>query len=340
MENRYVVMPKFSIQPNKLVSYSEVLRPVKNEDGSSNLYLPRGGGGVKKSFHNFRISDNAYRNLKNKINWLYYLAKARYKKTYNGKEITNFKMCFLTLTLPSKQVHPTSFITKNIFNQFLTEIRQRTQMQNYVWRLEFQKNGNAHYHLVTDNYLDFFFARKIWNRILSNYGYVQPYTEKFKGLSLAQYNTLVNTLGKTDFSVIAKRYAKGCQEKWKNPNSVDVKSVTSGKAISFYISKYFGKNEEEAVNHNPLDNEDNSKSMRLWFCTRSLSKLKSISDYCEAVPYDIFQMVKSVSDYKERFFDYCTVIYFELKKEAHKFRIFIEKMLRDYAKKQGYMPAI
>src|SRR5690606_40476869 len=91
---------------------------------------------------------------------------------------------FITLTLPSKQKDPTKFITNNLFNQFLTEIRQRTKMENYVWRLEFQKNKNVHYHIVTDTYIDYHLVLKIWNRILDNYGYIKPYTEKHNKLSL------------------------------------------------------------------------------------------------------------------------------------------------------------
>ena len=69
------------------------------------------------------------------------MAKSRYKKTLTGVEIYNFKINFMTLTLPAKQMHPTAVITKNAFNQFLTEIRELYKMENYVWRIEFQKTG-------------------------------------------------------------------------------------------------------------------------------------------------------------------------------------------------------
>src|SRR5690606_11900021 len=183
---------------------------------------------LKDNNHNFRISQSAKKNLKNKINWLYYLSKSKRVKTYSGKEIYNFKIGFITLTLPSKQKDPTKFITNNLFNQFLTEIRQRTKMENYVWRLEFQKNKNVHYHIVM----------KIWNLILDNYGYIKPYTEKHNKLSLRDYNSMYNSNDKIAFEVMAKRYAKGKKENWSNPPTVDCKSVITNKSIAFYISKY------------------------------------------------------------------------------------------------------
>lgn len=338
--DRFKVMPKFSLEPNKVSYYNEVLTKCKVSDNSYELRILRNNSGIKRKFHNFEISPNAYRTLKKKINWLYYLAKPKTIKTYSGREIYNFKICFLTLTLPSKQKQPTVEITKNLFNQFLTEVRQRTGLKNYVWRLEFQKNGNVHYHIVADAYIDYFFCRQIWNRILDKAGYIQDYADKFSNLSLFDYNKLVNGPGATDFKIIAKRYAKGCSEKWRNPNTVDVKSVISNKAIANYISKYFGKSPNGEANCNVLDNPENSKTMRLWFCSRSLSKLRSVSDYCEAVQYDIFELVKKVGKTREILCQYARLIYFEITDKSNKIAMFINKLLKVYAKSQGYYSSV
>ena len=59
-----------------------------------------------------------------KINWLYFLAKSKSVKTISGKEIYNFKINFITLTLPSKQIHPTNVITSQCLNQFITEMKK------------------------------------------------------------------------------------------------------------------------------------------------------------------------------------------------------------------------
>ena len=243
-----LIAPKFSLRPDRLVLYNEVTPTNKTINGSINNYEIESNNKkenqivdkkvkLKKKYHNFRISHNANKTMKEKINWLYYLSKSRYKQTYSGKHIYNYKLSFITLTLPSKQVHNTSFITKNIFNQFLTEIRTRSKMNNYVWRLEFQKNKNVHYHLVTDSYLDYFFIQKIWNRIINKFGYVDNYINKFKDLSLSQYNNLTNKNNKIDFEIINRRYLKGKKTNWKEPNTVDVKSVQNRKSIGNYIAK-------------------------------------------------------------------------------------------------------
>lgn len=336
MSDSYIVLPCFSLEPNKLSTFNRVFSPSQLSSDGYTLPKKRTVNRVKQSFHNFNISENAYRTLKRKVNWLYYLAKPKHVKTYNGKDIFNFKCAFITLTLPSKQKTCTSDVTKRLFNQFLTEVRQRVQIANYVWRLEFQKNGNVHYHIVTDVYLDFFFIQKIWNRILSKEGYIREYTNKFKNLSLSQYNQLTNQGHKTDFSIIAKRYAKGCSQKWEQPNTVDVISVVNKKNIANYISKYFGKDAKHKIICNELDNEENSKGLRLWFCSRGLSKLNSVTDFCEAVVVDWFALISNIKKVRQFVAKYARMFYFDFA-NCNKFElILIHNTLKDYAKKQGY----
>jgi hypothetical protein len=215
INERFCIVPSFSMQPNKLVMYNSVFR----KDYENELLIPiqqkskstRINKEVLPSFENLsknrtklEVSDNGYRTLQKKINWLYYLSKSRYKKTNSGKEIFNFKMNFLTLSLPTKQRTSTKEVTSSLLNNFLTEIRQRTKMTNYVWRLEFQKNGNVHYHIVTDTYLDYHFVLNIWNRLLRLNGYIKGYTDKHINLNLSEYNKMYNSDGTIDFSVMAK----------------------------------------------------------------------------------------------------------------------------------------
>lgn len=348
--DRYVFLPSFSLEPNKVVSYNsvfirdrenETLKSIHDFKKSKNRTMGLQGGPdtLRRAAHNFTISDNAYRTLKRRINWLYYLARSKSVKTYSGKEIYNFKIGFITLTLPSKQRTCTRDVTTNLLNNFLTEMRQRTGMENYVWRLEFQKNGNVHYHIVTDTYIDYFLVRKSWNRILKLNGYIEPYQSKFKDLSLLEYRQLVDKDHKTPFKLISQRYAKGKSSNWSNPPSVDCKSVISNKAISNYISKYFGKDNGDNPIKNEHDSDENSTNLRLWFCSRSLSKLKSVSDFCEAVTYDIFSIVSWSEKVKKVIGQYATSIYFDIKSMTGNARKWIEMILKDYSKKQGYIPA-
>ncbi len=346
-ENKYLFMPKICLRPGSVTSYNEVLirnlergtlesitrtrTPIINFDTFEEVKL-------KRKFHNFKISDQARKNIANKVNWLFLMAKPRYVLTASKKEIFNFKVNFMTLTLPSKQLHNTEFITKNCFNQFLTEIRQQFNMENYVWRLEFQGNGNLHYHIVTDTYCDYFTARTIWNRILNKYGYVSAYTEKFSKMSLSEYAMNTAKHEKLDWNKIAERYAKGKREKWKNPNSIDVEVCTNDKSIAKYLGKYFGKGKDANPVCNELDNEANSFAIRLWFCSRSLSKLDGIREYTEEAEINFYELLQGCANVIEKHFDYCRALYFNFKKLSSHMNEIITAALKNYAFGLGYSP--
>jgi hypothetical protein len=331
--------PKFSLRPDRLSMYNYVVNKAHFDENGNHVKPSRTGNTIKRQFHNFTISESAQRKLRDKIQWLYTLARSRYVKTYSGKEIHNFKIAFITLTLPSKQNHTTAEITNTCFNQFLTEIRQRTKMENYVWRLEFQKNGNVHYHIVTDTYIDYHFALKIWNRILSKLGYVDAFKSQMQGLSLADYCAKYSKNSTIPFNILAKRYAKGRAENWENPPSVDVKVARNHTSISYYVSKYFSKKEAGAPLCNDLDNVENSFGLRLWFCSRSLSRVEAIQDFCEAHPIDWKAVLTWVEDVKEMVFDYARVIYFDIRKATNEVKAILFQTFRDYSRQCGYVPA-
>ena len=351
MTNDFIIVPKVSSRPDKIVVFNQIIRgnrsSSKNDKVKFDINSKEGqafpefsSNPLTKKFHNFKLSPNAQRKIKEKTKWLYFMAKSRYIKTYSKKEIVNFKLNFVTLTLPSKQMHPTSQITSECFNQFLTEIRQRTGMVNYIWKLEFQNNGNVHYHLVTDVYLDFFFVRKIWNRILSKLGYVQAYQESMNSLSLLDYVSKYGSNQKKEFSVLAKRYAKGKSENWENPPSVDTRSCNNKNSIGYYIAKYFSKNEMNKVSCNELDNEDNSFSLRLWYCSRSLSKLDACTEFCEAIDFNPAHLVEGLEGVKKVIYQYCTVFYFNLKKFSNYAKSIFIPYLYNWALSLGYRPAL
>lgn len=333
------VTEKLSWRPNKMVFYNEfskydtinqcVLNRKQNNPGGSNL----------KRFHNFEISENARREIQNKIHWLYSLSNKRNVKTIAGNSIFNFKMGFITVTLPSSQIHSTAEITKTCFNQFLTELRSKYGLENYIWRLEFQKNGNLHYHLATDCYIDYHILLKCWNRCIDKLGYVKRYRQKMKALTLMQYRNLNDFNKKADFSKIVERFNLNTKNGWINPPSVDVKSATSEQKIAAYIAKYFGKKEKSGIKCSHLDNEENSFSLRLWFCSRSLSKMKSVSDYVDRLEIDFKSLIKSCKKVKEIICDYCIVYYYNFKDLTAQAKQIFTWLIEEERNIQGYRPA-
>ena len=107
-----------------------------------------------------------------------------------------YELGFLTLTLPFDQVTERGkFIQRNfcknkfchhywgnvpgalkysdneikekLLNQFFTELRNRYDVQRYMWKAETQANGRIHFHIIIDVFIYHIFLRNMWNRICS-----------------------------------------------------------------------------------------------------------------------------------------------------------------------------
>ena len=124
-----VKIPSLSITPSRLVTYN------RYEGSGSKRELNEAARLLPKSNKVGRdISDKASKRLIKAMNWLIYLAKPKHYKTKATKSISNFKVNFITLTLPAPQAHTDDTIKKVVLNQWLTEMRQRYDLRNYVWR--------------------------------------------------------------------------------------------------------------------------------------------------------------------------------------------------------------
>ena len=351
IESRFVVVKKATIRPNKVVFYDQLIK----KNNSNNQYVKKISNEVKQECrdmgvavriqpqcnkHNFEISAKASSRIKEKVTWLYELAKNKTVKTSSNKILFSFKMNFITLTLPSNQQHVTADITNICLNQFFTECKKKFNLHNYVWRLEFQKNGNAHYHIATDTYIDYTSCKLIWNRCLEKLGYVTRYQEKMSKISFNEYIKLYGGAGQVPFNTLRERYGRGTATRWASPNTVDVKAVSNAKNIAFYISKYITKKSEHSLNAIVLAREPIDSNLRLWFCSRSLSKLDKIEVFMDQYDYLVDSCLSNLSQVQKYLYDYCSVWYFNIKEQVSETKRSLWLLYRRYSVSRGYAPAL
>ena len=115
----------------------------------------------------------------------------------------------VTLTLSGSQNHDDKFIKRNMLQLFIKNLQYNFGVDNYFWKAENQKNGNIHFHLLFDKYIDYREIQKIWNRIQDKNGYLDNYKK--------QYNN-------------------------DNPPSTHIKSVYKSNNKVAYMQKYVSKN--------------------------------------------------------------------------------------------------
>lgn len=218
----------------------------------------------KKSYSGM-ISSNISAKIRDRCYLLHYITPRR--KIFNpllDKDVY-FRLSFITLTLSASQSVADREITRNLLAPFIRHFRYTGHLKNYVWKAEKQKNGNIHYHILSDMFVTF-------SELLSYWNYCQS---------------------KTD--MIDRFYLKYGH---RMPNSVDIRQVKSGNSAAKYISKYFSKSSDriegktwdcsrylESFNF-PTYIIDSHKSNKIEALVSEYSTGSAQFDYCRVVYMD------------------------------------------------------
>ena len=114
--------------------------------------------------------------------WLYALEVGNNYHSKKGYH-KNVKPTVITLTLSSKQKHDDKWIKKELLELFLKWLINSKLVVNYFWRAESQKNGNIHFHILIDKYVDKIEIQNKWNSIQLKKGYLNEFFEKYNHLN-------------------------------------------------------------------------------------------------------------------------------------------------------------
>lgn len=226
---------------------------------------------LNKGYSTKGVSKRTSSKIKQRVRILNFIAEQKKVRDCEGRFI-NSKLSFVTLTLPSKQVHEDTFLNKNVLGHFLDRCRKLGLLTNYVWKAEKQKNGNIHYHILTDSYITKTIAYRLWLISLEKFGYVSRYTEKFISMDLKAYKKQKFNAKRAD-GLICKAYYKNSKNGWRLPPCFNVVNLKTAETVEKYISKYMAKED--------LENENIVRG-RVWGCSSSLNEaLKEFKENAE-----------------------------------------------------------
>ena len=229
----------------------------------------------KKQEGSNKLSSFSIRKIAKSIKWLEYVSKP--KRVYNNKyrSYFNFKLAFVTLTLPSLQQHDDKEIKSKCFDYFLNSLRKRFDKIEYIWRAERQKNGNIHFHIVIDSYIDYNKINYYWNTALERLGYISSYQKRCLSLYKNFDAYCFHNKQCTDKSILLKRYKKGVKTNWSSPNTSDVHSLRKIKNVISYVTKYLTKDTHADSLKDLEYNTDNFIKGRIWGQSYNLSRCTS-----------------------------------------------------------------
>lgn len=328
------VLTHLSINPNYIAIYYESIRGrEKNDNPTIQQQQPKSNN--PKRF----ISEKSQKRIRKAVNWLSELAIT--KDYYNPKKdkMHNFKVNFITLTLPTTQKHLDTTIKKKCLDPLLTNLRKTHQLNNYIWRAEAQANGSIHFHILTDCYIDHYILRKLWNRQLERCGYISDYSKKFSGLTYKDYCQLVDPQKKIDQDILLRRWNYGNKTNWKEPNTTDIHSIHKVRNIAAYVSKYMSKDEVEKDE----DGRYPLKSRRIEGKKVGISeKLSKVKGWKEEMTREAERVINWVIEQEkpkviiEDWYSIVCISFDQLRKYAAEW---IEKLRREIMKKYEYIPS-
>lgn len=210
---RSLKYPVLQFRSKSVIAYNEYLYPYS---GSRLTALSRHLSEVRKKTpaYSGTMTPGAKKRLTKAISLL--IQSTRTREIYNPVSKSNheFKLSFLTLTIPENDIKPDpKFCNKFLLEPFIRVLRRRYGLKNYVWKLELQGNGMVHYHLTSNVFIVHTDLKNEWNNILRRNDMLNDYKLR---------------TGKDD------------------PNSTDIHSVKNVKNLEAYLIKYVTKETQNA----------------------------------------------------------------------------------------------
>lgn len=290
-------MQKIRVSENKiLVYYTSAGQGKKLQDNKENIKMPETN--KTKGI----LSKKASARLKNCITKLvesYTIGKYANKWRFFQKRL---QMNFVTLTLPSQQIHSDKKIKRSCFSPFLQVIQEKYKVSCYVWRAEKQENGNLHFHIIINRNIHWSAIRQEWNRCIERLGYVTAYQQKFSKLTYSQYEALRGPKNDEEKSKIQRAFNRNKEENWSNPNSTDIHKIEKMTKITQYVSKYMTKN----------TNDENLKvEGHLWGRSDNLEEIIQFESIAGAGDLKKLERIQDTSHclyYKDEYFEVYTLL--------------------------------
>lgn len=320
------------IQPGYCVCYNEYIGNRTKDFSKISL------DNLTENKHKGNLSDKAIKRLYNALDWLLIIAKNKTADKLKGPGSFNYKLAMLTLTLPCAQLHDDLYIKKYMLNEFLTIIRKKFNLQNYIWKAEKQQNGSIHFHLIIDKYIFYKDINNVWNNILTTHGYINQYrlNQEKKHEHGFFYDKKISTSWNKSKQLAA--YKNGFKTHWSCPTgTTDIHSLKKIKNTRAYLAKYITKNPDVSkacAEYNdkynqrynvqytpPKIQEEIRKEVKkklsvqgnLWYISQSLSKLKgAIIEVSNAIGKEL-NWFRAKFKEKVLFKDFCAIYKFSIK---------------------------
>jgi len=172
--DRLIAIPYFYAYTDHIVIF-----PRKEYKEIKSRYNDKSKVNLKAEKFQGKISTASQRIIKQRLTaWLTSIIDHNNQPRLRFKRKEHYPI-FITLTLADQQFTSDNDIKRKMLGEFIKNIKRHFNIENYYWRAERQKNGNLHFHIITDKFIGKDKIQTIWNRIQKNNGYLVQFEKKY-----------------------------------------------------------------------------------------------------------------------------------------------------------------
>ena len=166
------------------------------------------------------------------------------------------RLSFITVTISSRErMIDASTGYKLLLKPYLQKLKRKHGMSTYIWKAEYQQNGQLHYHIVTPSWIHYEKVRNDWNNTLEQHGFLSQWRATYG-------NKIANS---TDIHAVYKVHnLEAYLMKYLSKKSKILKD--SNKGQEFY------QDETAAAAPPPV-----SKRGKIWDCSKNIKSVKLFS---------------------------------------------------------------
>lgn len=288
----------FKVIPSGIVCYRRLVSSTESEGFNRYVF---NNSEPKDITYKGEMTVHSRRRLARVLQLLLEITEPRWMLNPITKKRFKFRLAFQTLTLSRTQDFITDAeIKKLLLEPYLRRMRKRG-MKNYVWKAERQRNGNIHFHLITDTFVPHNVIRNEWNNIQNRRGFIDKFYDKYGH---------------------------------RDPNSTDVKAVTSEKETTAYLLKYMMKPTEKAQQLSLTPLEAKRQKGKVWDCSKNLKLKNETADFLTDELYWHLDHLFKVGDARLVREDYYQLFFFDA---ANRNKLIPEKYRKSY---QDYLSLV
>jgi hypothetical protein len=130
---------------------------------------------AKKTQYSGLFSDGAKKRISRAIDLLIQTTKPKYGYNQVTQRNQKHTLSFITLTIPPIELLTAKQGYKKLLSHFLQWLRRTKKVTTYVWKAEFQKNKQLHYHITTPAWIHYQDIKDKWNNLLRSSGLLDDY---------------------------------------------------------------------------------------------------------------------------------------------------------------------